>query len=134
MQHRTRGRWAGPGSELPRSLLRLRAKRSWGAAHQGHLLALTPRPGPQPFMYGDYIAYDCWLGKVYDLKNQIILKLSNGARYTARPGYRVTPCRGCLRAGGGGGGWQGCLLLGPVVTRSAGAGRPPLGWYPVALA
>lgn len=33
-------------------------------------------------MYGDYIAYDCWLGKVYDLKNQIILKLSNGARYT----------------------------------------------------
>uniref|UniRef100_A0A9W3HE11 (E3-independent) E2 ubiquitin-conjugating enzyme-like n=1 Tax=Camelus bactrianus TaxID=9837 RepID=A0A9W3HE11_CAMBA len=33
-----------------------------------------------PFMYGDYIAYDCWLGKVYDLKNQIILKLSNGAR------------------------------------------------------
>lgn len=36
--------------------------------------------GLQPFMYGDYIAYDCWLGKVYDLKNQIILKLSNGAR------------------------------------------------------
>lgn len=35
----------------------------------------------QPFMYGDYIAYDCWLGKVYDLKNQVILKLSNGARY-----------------------------------------------------
>lgn len=34
-------------------------------------------------MYGDYIAYDCWLGKVYDLKNQIILKLSNGARYVA---------------------------------------------------
>ncbi|XP_071620097.1 (E3-independent) E2 ubiquitin-conjugating enzyme isoform X3 [Heliangelus exortis] len=33
-----------------------------------------------PFMYGDYIAYDCWLGKVYDLKNQVILKLSNGAR------------------------------------------------------
>lgn len=33
-----------------------------------------------PFMYGDYIAFDCWLGKVYDLKNQIILKLSNGAR------------------------------------------------------
>lgn len=32
-------------------------------------------------MYGDYIAYDCWLGKVYDLKNQVILKLSNGARY-----------------------------------------------------
>lgn len=32
-------------------------------------------------MYGDYIAYDCWLGKVYDLKNQIILKLSNGARW-----------------------------------------------------
>ncbi|KAG9473701.1 hypothetical protein GDO78_004156 [Eleutherodactylus coqui] len=31
-------------------------------------------------MYGDYIAYDCWLGKVYDLKNQVILKLSNGAR------------------------------------------------------
>lgn len=37
-------------------------------------------PCLQPFMYGDYIAYDCWLGKVYDLKNQIILKLSNGAR------------------------------------------------------
>lgn len=36
----------------------------------------------QPFMYGDYIAYDCWLGKVYDLKNQVILKLSNGARYS----------------------------------------------------
>lgn len=34
-----------------------------------------------PFMYGDYVAYDSWLGKVYDLKNQIILKLSNGARY-----------------------------------------------------
>ncbi|XP_068119266.1 (E3-independent) E2 ubiquitin-conjugating enzyme isoform X2 [Hyperolius riggenbachi] len=33
-----------------------------------------------PIMYGDYIAYDCWLGKVYDLKNQVILKLSNGAR------------------------------------------------------
>ncbi|KAK1163667.1 hypothetical protein AOXY_G15519 [Acipenser oxyrinchus oxyrinchus] len=33
-----------------------------------------------PFMYGDYIAYDSWLGKVYDLKNHIILKLSNGAR------------------------------------------------------
>ncbi|KAJ1130238.1 hypothetical protein NDU88_008594 [Pleurodeles waltl] len=33
-----------------------------------------------PFMYGDYIAYDCWLGKVYNLKTQIILKLSNGAR------------------------------------------------------
>ncbi|XP_033895739.3 (E3-independent) E2 ubiquitin-conjugating enzyme UBE2O-like [Acipenser ruthenus] len=33
-----------------------------------------------PFMYGDYIAYDSWLGKVYDLKNLIILKLSNGAR------------------------------------------------------
>lgn len=34
-------------------------------------------------MYGDYIAYDCWLGKVYDLKNQIILKLSNGARWVS---------------------------------------------------
>ncbi|KAG8446092.1 hypothetical protein GDO86_013818 [Hymenochirus boettgeri] len=33
-----------------------------------------------PIMYGDYIAYDCWLGKVYDLKNQVILKLSNGSR------------------------------------------------------
>ncbi|OCT60708.1 (E3-independent) E2 ubiquitin-conjugating enzyme UBE2O [Xenopus laevis] len=33
-----------------------------------------------PIMYGDYIAYDCWLGKVYDLKNQVLLKLSNGAR------------------------------------------------------
>ncbi|XP_072259967.1 (E3-independent) E2 ubiquitin-conjugating enzyme [Pyxicephalus adspersus] len=33
-----------------------------------------------PIMYGDYIAFDCWLGKVYDLKNQVILKLSNGAR------------------------------------------------------
>ncbi|XP_050775182.1 (E3-independent) E2 ubiquitin-conjugating enzyme isoform X3 [Gopherus flavomarginatus] len=33
-----------------------------------------------PFMYGDYIAFDCWLGKVYDLKNQVVLKLSNGAR------------------------------------------------------
>ncbi|KAM4750591.1 ubiquitin-conjugating enzyme E2O isoform 2-T2 [Anableps anableps] len=31
-------------------------------------------------MYGDYIAYDFWLGKVYDLTNHIILKLSNGAR------------------------------------------------------
>lgn len=34
-------------------------------------------------MYGDYIAYDFWLGKVYDLTNHIILKLSNGARYCA---------------------------------------------------
>nr|XP_033816964.1 (E3-independent) E2 ubiquitin-conjugating enzyme isoform X2 [Geotrypetes seraphini] len=33
-----------------------------------------------PFMYGDYIAYESWLGKVYDLKDQIILMLSNGAR------------------------------------------------------
>lgn len=32
------------------------------------------------FMYGDHIAYDFWLGKVYDLTNHIILKLSNGAR------------------------------------------------------
>ncbi|XP_030637502.1 ubiquitin-conjugating enzyme E2O [Chanos chanos] len=32
------------------------------------------------FMYGDYIVYDFWLGKVYDLSNRIILKLSNGAR------------------------------------------------------
>ncbi|XP_028306737.1 ubiquitin-conjugating enzyme E2O isoform X2 [Gouania willdenowi] len=32
------------------------------------------------FMYGDYIAYDFWLGKVYDLTNHIILKLSNGSR------------------------------------------------------
>uniref|UniRef100_A0A3B4DDT1 (E3-independent) E2 ubiquitin-conjugating enzyme n=1 Tax=Pygocentrus nattereri TaxID=42514 RepID=A0A3B4DDT1_PYGNA len=32
------------------------------------------------FMYGDYIVYDFWLGKVYDLSNHIILKLSNGAR------------------------------------------------------
>nr|XP_005993275.1 PREDICTED: (E3-independent) E2 ubiquitin-conjugating enzyme isoform X2 [Latimeria chalumnae] len=32
------------------------------------------------FMYGEYIVYDCWLGKIYDMKNQIILKLSNGAR------------------------------------------------------
>lgn len=35
----------------------------------------------QSFMYGDYIAFDFWLGKVYDLTNHIILKLSNGARY-----------------------------------------------------
>ncbi|XP_040186030.1 (E3-independent) E2 ubiquitin-conjugating enzyme [Rana temporaria] len=33
-----------------------------------------------PIMYGDYIAYNCWLGKVFDLKNQVVLKLSNGAR------------------------------------------------------
>ncbi|XP_051996316.1 (E3-independent) E2 ubiquitin-conjugating enzyme-like isoform X3 [Xyrauchen texanus] len=32
------------------------------------------------FMYGDYIVYDFWLGKVYDLSIQIIVKLSNGAR------------------------------------------------------
>ncbi|KAB5584456.1 hypothetical protein PHYPO_G00107740, partial [Pangasianodon hypophthalmus] len=32
------------------------------------------------FMYGDYVVYDFWLGKVYDLSNRIILKLSNGAR------------------------------------------------------
>ncbi|XP_066560373.1 ubiquitin-conjugating enzyme E2O [Amia ocellicauda] len=32
------------------------------------------------FMYGDYIAYDFWLGKIYDLTNHVILKLSNGAR------------------------------------------------------
>lgn len=43
-------------------------------------------------MYGDYIAYDCWLGKVYDLKNQIILKLSNGARYAHhREGFSHGP-------------------------------------------
>lgn len=34
----------------------------------------------QSFMYGDYIAYEFWLGKVFDLTNHIILKLSNGAR------------------------------------------------------
>lgn len=89
VQRRTRwgrGGRADSGSELLGSLLlRLRAKRSWWAARQCLPLPLTPRPGPQPFMYGDYIAYDCWLGKVYDLKNQIILKLSNGARYTAHP-------------------------------------------------
>lgn len=49
---------------------------------------------PQPFMYGDYIAYDCWLGKVYDLKNQIILKLSNGARYAPQDGLPRSRCRG----------------------------------------
>ncbi|MEE6506837.1 hypothetical protein FKM82_007874 [Ascaphus truei] len=38
-----------------------------------------------PILYGDYIAYDCWLGKVYDLKNQVILKLSNGARCSMSP-------------------------------------------------
>ncbi|XP_056606679.1 LOW QUALITY PROTEIN: (E3-independent) E2 ubiquitin-conjugating enzyme UBE2O [Triplophysa dalaica] len=32
------------------------------------------------FMYGDYIVYDFWLGKVYDLSIQIIVQLSNGAR------------------------------------------------------
>uniref|UniRef100_A0A8C1CDX1 (E3-independent) E2 ubiquitin-conjugating enzyme n=1 Tax=Cyprinus carpio carpio TaxID=630221 RepID=A0A8C1CDX1_CYPCA len=31
-------------------------------------------------MYGDYIVYDFWLGKVYDLSIQIVVKLSNGAR------------------------------------------------------
>lgn len=48
---------------------------SSAVSHTARLLGL------QPFMYGDYVAYDSWLGKVYDLKNQIILKLSNGARY-----------------------------------------------------
>ncbi|XP_007910264.1 (E3-independent) E2 ubiquitin-conjugating enzyme UBE2O [Callorhinchus milii] len=33
-----------------------------------------------PFTYGDYIAYDCWLGKVDNLLAQLVLKLSNGAR------------------------------------------------------
>lgn len=42
-------------------------------------------------MYGDYIAYDCWLGKVYDLKNQVILKLSNGARYFSPSCGRLSP-------------------------------------------
>lgn len=42
-------------------------------------------------MYGDYIAYDCWLGKVYDLKNQVILKLSNGARYFSPSSGRLSP-------------------------------------------
>lgn len=42
-------------------------------------------------MYGDYIAYDCWLGKVYDLKNQVILKLSNGARYFSPSCGRLFP-------------------------------------------
>lgn len=60
----------------------------------GAWATVSPCLGPQPFMYGDYIAYDCWLGKVYDLKNQIILKLSNGARYAGPadmppwPGWR----------------------------------------------
>ncbi|XP_072882597.1 (E3-independent) E2 ubiquitin-conjugating enzyme UBE2O [Hemitrygon akajei] len=33
-----------------------------------------------PFVYGDYIAFDCWLGKVDNMVAQLILKLSNGAR------------------------------------------------------
>ncbi|XP_072340006.1 (E3-independent) E2 ubiquitin-conjugating enzyme isoform X2 [Scyliorhinus torazame] len=33
-----------------------------------------------PFVYGDYIAFDCWLGKVDNIVAQLILKLSNGAR------------------------------------------------------
>lgn len=47
----------------------------------GGLWVLTGNPCSfQSFMYGDYIAYEFWLGKVYDLTNHIILKLSNGAR------------------------------------------------------
>lgn len=44
-------------------------------------------------MYGDYIAYDFWLGKVYDLTNHIILKLSNGARYKICPSMSVNSKR-----------------------------------------
>ncbi|XP_069785715.1 (E3-independent) E2 ubiquitin-conjugating enzyme isoform X3 [Narcine bancroftii] len=33
-----------------------------------------------PFVYGDYIAFDFWLGKVDNIVAQLILKLSNGAR------------------------------------------------------
>lgn len=65
--------------------------------------ASHPVSFPQPFMYGDYIAYDCWLGKVYDLKNQIILKLSNGARYAPQGGLPHSPCptgSGTLPQGG----------------------------------
>ena len=87
----------------------------------------TCLPGLQPFMYGDYIAYDCWLGKVYDLKNQIILKLSNGARCSL-PTTQV-PSRG-------GGSWargQGCVL-GPsrAVPGAVGLASqgPTPGWSP----
>lgn len=84
--------------------------------------------GLQPFMYGDYIAYDCWLGKVYDLKNQIILKLSNGARYAAqRTGPRWA-------GAAWGGGRRRCFLPGPVMTCAAGAPGLTLGWSPFALA
>ena len=80
-------------------------KRNWCPGHQCHRPDLSHPcpPDLQPFMYGDYIAYDCWLGKVYDLKNQIILKLSNGARCgfhhggaIVRQGQPVKEGRGCF--------------------------------------
>lgn len=49
----------------------------------------------QRFIYGDYIAYDFWLGKVHDLTNHLILKLSNGARYC----YTSTGLYGSNRGG-----------------------------------
>lgn len=78
-------------------------------------------------MYGDYIAYDCWLGKVYDLKNQIILKLSNGAR-CGLPTTQEPSWGGGSRARG-----QGCVL-GPerAVPGAVGLSSqgPTPGWSP----
>lgn len=70
-------------------------------------------------MYGDYIAYDCWLGKVYDLKNQIILKLSNGARCGSR---RHAPLFGGAAWAGGAGVFSGPAVPGFLQGR---AGLPP---------
>uniref|UniRef100_S4RK70 (E3-independent) E2 ubiquitin-conjugating enzyme n=1 Tax=Petromyzon marinus TaxID=7757 RepID=S4RK70_PETMA len=33
-----------------------------------------------PYAYGDYVEMDCWLGRVLDVKSQLIIRLSNGAR------------------------------------------------------
>uniref|UniRef100_A0A8C4Q8D1 Ubiquitin conjugating enzyme E2 O n=1 Tax=Eptatretus burgeri TaxID=7764 RepID=A0A8C4Q8D1_EPTBU len=33
-----------------------------------------------PFVYGDYVVLDCWLGRVFEVKTQLALQLSNGAQ------------------------------------------------------
>lgn len=93
-----------------------------GALHTGVACHLS-HPGSlglQPFMYGDYIAYDCWLGKVYDLKNQIILKLSNGARYTAH-------CAGPRWAGAARGGGANGVFSRGLDDTCCGHARPDAG-------
>ncbi|XP_041431923.1 (E3-independent) E2 ubiquitin-conjugating enzyme UBE2O isoform X2 [Xenopus laevis] len=73
-----------------------------------------------PIMYGDYIAYDFWLGKVYDLKKQVVLKLSNGARCSMSTKDASKLCDVCPHASDSGlsfddsyGFYPGQALIGP---------------------